>query len=385
MPTLGWILEDSVERFLADTTEVPGPSGPPKPSFRCPFCAAAFGEPADLTAHLGDVHSGSRPIFIYNGVEPASQDIVRKPARAGELAFLNCTSVSVSVDGGAVRLCGIEAATAELRRTSGRVRIALQNRFEPSAAPITQDYDLEFRVPSEDELGLADRNFIGLLAREDPRIADIDEFLQRTGYGGAGEYANALGDYVLGVLLKDGDPASGVRGAARDYRQKLNNALRVLQTFDRPLARLISALIRFSSNSFPCPKTQTGNNELDEASALLSQLATASNYSAPSRGRPRTGARTPVCPIDNGTTGVLRRAKQALGTVRWTSQVDEEFRAETGIDGLDPFDRVKLHALWAYGAIRLGKSASAIEPLRELVGNDSFGEWAERALEEYDS
>jgi hypothetical protein len=340
-----------------------------------------------LAQHLGNAHTGSRPIFIFNGVEPAAQDVIRTAARRSELAFVNCTSVQVSVNGGASKVCSIEEATVELGRTSGRVRIALENQFERAAAPITQSYDLQFRVPSDGELHRADRNFVASLAREDPRVADVDEFLQRDSYGAAAEYANALGDYVLGVLLKDGDPASGVRRSARDYRPKLNNALRVLQAFDRPLARLICAFIRFSSNAFPHPSVPTGHADLDRASVLLNQLAargstTAANL-APIGGTPR--ARTAVCPIDNGTTGVLRRASQCLDTVRWAKLDDDEFRAETKLSALDPLDRIKLYALWAYGAVRLGKPASAVEPLRELVGNECFGRWAEAALEEYDS
>jgi hypothetical protein len=321
---------------------------------------------------------------MFNGVEPAAQDIIRTAARRTELAFLNCTAVQVSVNGGASKVCSIEEAAAELSRSSGRVRIALENQFERAAAPITQLYDLQFRVPSEDELHRADRNFIASLAREDPRVADVDEFLQRDSYGGAAEYANALGDYVLGVLLKDGDPASGVRPSARDYRQKLNNALRVLQAFERPLARLICAFIRFSSNAFPYHSGLTGHADLDRAAALLNQLA-AGGFATATNSASRKGARSrvAVCPIDNGTTGVLRRASQCLDTVRWAS-LDDEFRAETRLSALDPLDRVKLYALWAYGAVRLGKPASAVEPLRELVGNDCFGRWAEAALEEYD-
>jgi hypothetical protein len=388
MPTVGWIYEDSVERFLADTTQVPGPLGPPKPSFRCPFCVGSFKTPIELGEHLGDAHTGARPIFIYNGAEPKSQDTMRTLARARDLAFLNCTSVFLGVNGAAPKLCNVGEAAAALRRSSGRVRVSLENQFERGAAPIRQSYDLEFRVPSADELQLADRNFISSLAREDPRVADVDDFLQRAKYGGASEYANALADYVLGVLLKDGDPASGVRPSTRDYRPKLNNALRVLQSFDRPLARLICAFISFSSNGFPHATVPTGYPELDRASALLNRLAapgvqTKLPTSPESNGR--SGSRIAVCPVDNGTTGVLRRATQALDAVRWTSLDEDEFRAEASLPALDPLDRVKLYVLWAYGAIRLGKPASAVEPLRELVGDHCFGRWAEAALEEYDS
>jgi hypothetical protein len=98
-----------------------------------------------------------------------------------------------------------------------------------------------------------------------------------------------------------------------------------------------------------------------------------------------SNSRIAVCPVDNGTTSVLRRASQALDAVRWTSLDDDEFRAETSLSALDPLDRIKLYVLWAYGAIRLGKPASAVEPLRELVGDHCFGRWAEAALEEYES
>ena len=55
-----------------------------------------------------------------------------------------------------------------------------------------------------------------------------------------------------------------------------------------------------------------------------------------------------------------------------------------GLAMLDPLDRVKLLALWADTAIRLGQPQGALSALRKLVGNDCFGAWAVSKLEEYE-
>ena len=153
-----------------------------------------------------------------------------------------------------------------------------------------------------------------------PTIFMVDEFMEEAAREDAVDYSSALGGHVLGVLVKDGDPASGVRPGLRDHRRKLNASLRTLKDFDRPLARLVSALIRFSSNDFS-NTYRTGLVALDHANERLLPLtnfADAGTSLGAVRDSPKDAERVRVTPIDNGCDLVIRWADRLSGLARWS-------------------------------------------------------------------
>jgi hypothetical protein len=387
VPTVGWIQEGSIERFLAGTTGVPDPGPAPLPVHECPFCRSHFESFGQLGSHLAAFHVGLRPLLTFGGREPASNEVIRANLNADAVRVLNCTAIQLSTDGMRFTRCELEEIGRVLAGGKGRIWVQLVNRFEPAAAPILQCYDLEFRVATEEQLRRVDETFVNQLARPDPTIDDVDRFLQSEPALEALEYAAGLADYVLGVLVKDGDSNAGVRRGLRDYRPKLNKSLRVLQSYDRPLSNLISSLIRFSSNDFSRANIETTYEPLDRANAFLTPLAARERSVSSSRlrqaKRPQEGA-VGVCPIDTGSDSVMRRADHLSSMPRWTDQTQNLLRTEIALPDLDPMDRVKLCALWGARALQLNHPEAAIEPIRELVGNDPFGLWAEDALRRID-
>lgn len=385
MPTVGWIQERDIERFLAATTSVPDPAPPKAPRYACPFCHATFEANAALGKHLASDHVGGRPFVTFGGLEPPSAEVIRKRLSATGIEFFNTTTVKISFD----HQTFSEHRPQEAKRllASGRdkrIWLRVENKFDAKAAPLRTDYDLQFRVYGPKELLKVDRLFVSMLGRPDPAVSDVDGFLQAAEQIGGDEYAGALADYVLAVLIKDGDVRSGIRPGERIYRRKYNRALRVLKDFDRPLSRLISALIRFSSNDFSAVQ-RTGFAPLDAANAWLVRLT--GNGGTPASAamfaeEVRADARANVCPVDNGSDAVMRKADQLASLRRWGLDVEEALRSEVGLSSLDPLDRVKLLAFWADTAFSHAKPLSAAEPLRLLVGNDCLGQWAESKLQE---
>lgn len=384
MPTVGWIQEGNIERFLAATTSVPAPSPAKAPRYACPFCHATFEANADLGKHLGSVHVGGRPFVTFGGLEPPSNEVIRNKLSKASIEFFNATTARISFDHGTY----LEHQLQEVKRlladgSDRRIWLRVENKFEAKAAPLRTEYDLQFRVYNPKQLLQIDRLFVSMLGRADPSVSDVDEFLQAAGRVGGDEYASALGDYVLAVLIKDGDDRSGVRPGERVYRRKYNSALRILKDFDRPLSRLISALIRLSSNDFSTAQ-QTGFAPLDTVNAWLVRLTPKRSIRASTALRSKENdadTRVNVCPVDNGSDAVMRRADQLASLTRWSLDVEEALRSEVGLSSLDPLDRVKLLALWADTAIKHAKPLSAAEPLTLLLGNDCFGRWAESKLQ----
>lgn len=384
MPTVGWIYEDSVERFLAGTTLVPDPTGPLPERFNCPFCAASFESAKLRSNHLQATHVGQRPIILLHGREPTSHDTIRKMLPAGQIEFLNCTSIRRLRSGDRGELLTPREATYLLSQSPRRIRLELLNNFEPSASPITQRYDLQFQVATTDQLDAVDRAFIQTLGRPDPKVSDVDNFLRRPESLDASEYAQALAEYVIAVLVKDGDAKSGVRPQTRDYRPKLNSALRVLQWFDRPLSNLICGFIRLSSNDVGRSINVTGHVTLDAALCVLNDLSAGRSPHLTVNVQLELDRGVPVCPIDNGTDRVIRRTRWLWNLHRLSSDVLAQLASELDLEAIDPFDKIKLAALWAGRAVQLDHPKSAIKPLRELVGDPIFGQWARVKLEKID-
>jgi hypothetical protein len=386
MPTAGWILEDARDRFLYGTTTVPDPGPPPPPRFACPFCYDSFSTKGELRRHSIDQHVAGRPFLMAAEREPASTETIRTPLHLSDTDFLNTTSAHISFDGIHFQEHPTEVIAKHLSGCRiSRVWVRLENNIIAKAQPIRTDYDLEFRIYNSNELLEVDELFVAHLGRAEPTVGDVDQFLQKSRSIGASEYADALGDYVLGVLVKDGDPIAGVRSGERDYRRKYNRALRTLQSFDRPLAKFVCALIRFSSNDFN-DIHETGFGLLDATNVWLANLTgmqsgpplkTSTNFSYPE-------SRMEICPIDNGSDAVVSEAAYLSSRARWSEDVDSRVRAVVGLAALDPLDRVKLLALWADTAIRLQQPDGALDALRSLVGNDCFGRWAASRLEEYE-
>lgn len=386
MPTVGWILENDIDRYLSNKLSTPDPGPPLPPRHYCPFCHRSFDKSEELRGHLATKHKADRPYLLICKREPSREDVIRSELRPDDVQMFNATSIGVSYSGDAnYETLPVEQLGKIFSKiSSGRVWLRLENRFDANAREVVEKYDLSFRIYNQQQLACVDQKFIKSLARPDPRISDVDEFLRSAALENAGEYSSALGEYVLGVLNKDHDPASGIRVGQRDYRRRLNSSLRVLNGFDRPLARLVSAIIRFSSNDFSSCYP-TGLASLDLANRKLIQATKYSEHTSnfPDQMDGIEGEKTvSVVPLDNGSDAVMRWSQRLSLMPRWTAEVEESLQAQVELPSSDPLDRAKLRVLWATASCRLGKLDAAIAPLQLLVNNDCFGEWAEARLAE---
>jgi hypothetical protein len=237
-------------------------------------------------------------------------------------------------------------------------------------------------APDDASLAQADEAFVTQLGVEGVDLRRVDSFYAATRDGAAVEYAEALADYVRAVLVKDGDPHTGVSTRLHHYHEIQSRALNALQSFERPLAKLLSSLIRFALNDFSRWWEATGFPELDHAQSALGQL-TQYSPAKPGGKIPMKGkmqAHLLVCPVDIGTDSVARLAKQAAALPRWGSAAEERFSGLADQASVDSFDRAKIRALWAATALRLGAVASAGRALRLLDGDPTFGDWASETL-----
>jgi hypothetical protein len=340
-----------------------------------------------LQEHLESAHVGHRPVLTLWGAEPKSVETVRKEVKPNDVGFFHATDLHLSNDGLSFSNIDPKGLREALSHAgSDRLWLRLENRFDAKAQPVHTDYDLTFQVCEADTLTEIDKIFVAHLGRDSVHLDDVHGFLRHSGPVSASEYAAALAEYVVGILIKDADPSTGVSVAERDYRARLNGSLRILEQYDRPLSRLICALIRFSGNDFDASRmSATGFELLDSANAQLAQVAKGRNaLRLPDKAQGR-GKKVSVCPIDNGSDMVMRQADRLASLTRWSPDLQQQLEAESDLPDLDPLDREKIWVLWAQAASRMGKVESALHPLRMLAGNYCFGQWADEMLREIES
>lgn len=379
MPTLSWIQEGDFDKVQANTTTIEPPSTDPvEPIFLCPFCARAFGGRADLSQHITSTHPAATPRLIVGNQEMLSQLTIYNEIKESEVLVLDCTDAEVSVDNApfkSVEAKAIPKLLANMRE--GRVNLNLFNRFAANAQPIKVSLDLRFRVIAAKDIAKADQQFIRHLGKPDPRVADVASYCKAAGGGSIKDYADCFANYVLVVLERDDH--SGADNVGRRQFSTLSR----LQTFQSPLAKLVSSLMRFVSNDFSAVEASKAAPLLNGAYAMFARMEAgiAKCWVSPVQPVAADGEARLICPIDASTDAVLRRFDQ-LGTLpRWSSLVEDSLRAEVANPRLPPLDRAKINALWAANALRLNEKTSAIEPLRALEVNNCFGRWASLWIE----
>ena len=379
MPTYGWVREDSLEAFYEGTESFLDPRPKSRPTFRCPFCSNSYESKHVLQSHVTAEHKVERPVLLIRGKEPSQRTIIRTQLAQSDIYVENTTQVSLVLNGTRQECFEPQHLRSQLTSyADGEVRLCLTNDTEKNTTPVVSEYALSIRAATVEQLKGVELAFHQIIMKGDMSRASIGLFLDdpRT-KGVAAEYATALAEYSLGVLLKERPDTELLTTPFARYREAYNSSLQKLADFDRPMAYLVSNLIRFAMNDFSAWNVQTGYWELDLANLVLHDP----EMEAINRFGYMPEARTPICPVDDGIGQILALTERMMRQARWSPILDEECRSATSTDVLDSTDRQKALAIWAASAWRLGAKESAIEPLQQIAATYPFSNWAGPILE----
>ncbi len=244
-----------------------------------------------------------------------------------------------------------------------------------------ENYKLRVKIASPVALKRADKVFVKLFGQGTPQLLKIDHLKAEAGGGAVDEYVAALCDFVRGVLIKDQAPGTGVRGALTDWTEAYKRSLQVLSATPRPLATLLSGLMRFALNDFNDWRITTNYPLLDCGLETLGPLTENSPSILLALQLDFQHTKT-VCPVDSGVDQVLAFNHRMRGLDRWSINDEANAVHLASSDPLGALDRAKARAVWAVAALRLGAHSSAEKALHQLTNNDCFGAWAETQLSE---
>ena len=379
MPTVGWIREGDVDAFFEGTEVIPDPSPSNEPSLSCPFCGSMFLNQSEFHDHVYAKHRVERPFIILRGQEPSKHVVIRSPLEMSEISVSNTSYAKVCLDGVGPQ----QVSTDELREiitVSSQVELKLElfNATEHKAEPVVTPYGFSFRIAEREDLKRVEQAFKEILVSDAITRNSISSFLADKKTQGSGkEYASGLADYCLGILIKERPEGENLTTPFSRYRELYGRAFDVLKDFPRPLAHLISCIIRFALNNYEDNGLRTGYWELDLVTELLSNPTSTSVQQSL-----ENTTRRPVCPVDHGTGRMLDLAKRLVAQPRWSPVLDDECRMIAHSDLLDATDHHKAFAIWAASAWRLGSTESAVEPLEQIAGIYPFSRWASKYLEQ---
>lgn len=383
MPTFDGIRAKAEERFLANQPGMPSVYVPP-PEYRCSYCYERFPSPEELRYHLGLQHPLELPVlYIHN--EPLSREaVIRTPISEDGVELFQCTRCEVQIDGGPWNRLTTEALRTQLVKSrNSNWNLRLMNERLDDSSRAGEEYHIRFRIPDIDALDEIDHYFRQILVQDELSHSDLGQFeATLPPEAPAREYGGALGDYALGILLKERRVPLRADTLFEEFRSRMHSALDVLRLFNRPVAFAVSSSIRFNLNDFQ-DHGHVAAIELDTGLLFFRTIKNAATNSieTPTSFNPENAHRYAICPVDKVSGHLLSACISLTGDGGLSLAALESLQQLTrGDNSISEQDLSKIHVLCAEGYRRLERIADASIHLQAIQLDPSFGNWARGLL-----
>ena len=322
-------------------------------------------------------------MLLIGDWEPNRITTIRQRLWEPQIAIENCSGVHMRVNGTRRdRLLQQHIPRLLAQEPDAVIELELANRFDDVAAPIRHSYRLEFCIPDKSSLDAVNRAFIEHLTIDKLEMAQVSAFLRdQRCEGVVCDYADALGSYARGLLVKNQAIGTGVTLPPSESDDLYGSALMRLKDFQRPLTTVICGLVRFGINDFSFAHLPTGFHRLDRCNVFLSPLSGCDAPSVEVLAGDTRRAVVGLCPFDQAIDRVLDMAGRLDRQTQWGPTLHEDCRQASEARTLAAPDRTKVRALWATTALRLWADKMAVEPLRQLRASYPFGAWATEQLD----
>jgi len=386
MPTVGWVYEDAVERFW-EGQPVRKPIDRPHPAFYCLLCRRKFSSPDELRRHYTLDHPLELPALYIQGQPLLRESVIRLPLQESDVVLDQCNWCIVQSDGGEWQRLSIPEFRkyfAKQVNSTCNVRLVRSRSLDQSRTE--EEYQIRFRIPEIETLNMVDEHFLKTLVLDELRHSDLEKFENGLSVEApAREYGSALGNYALGIILKEQRSPPRAPVGFEEFAFKMRSSLEVLCQFNRPVALAVSGSIRFNLNDF----NDHGNMTAPEIENGLRFFCSIIGKDAQCDPRIPNVPKTPksskgeICPVDRISHRLLNNCEDLLyGDNLPLSELEALRQLTRGTDPVSEQDLAKIHVICAEGYFRLGRSADAIPHLRAVQFNPLLKEWAQRLLED---
>lgn len=386
MPTVGWIHEGIIDRFWEEQPKSTLDTGP-RPIFVCKCCGKEFFSSETLQQHYNFDHPLELPAIYIQGQPLMRENIIRSALRAGDVEVVQCDSCHVRADGGAwetLTIPDFRRRLIEPRNSTWTVRLV--HKREVDQARTEEKYHIRFRIPNPADLNAVDELFIQSLVVDELRHSHLQSY--EAGLpteAPAREYGSALGDYALGIILKERRTPPHAPVGFEEFAVKMRTALEVLRLFHRPVALAVSGAIRFNLNDFS-GDAPLAAPDLAFGLRLFKGACHADQRDSTDLALPDTVKRADcaVCPVDQVTARLLAACRTFFSEGSLSLSELEALRQLTRDSApISAQDLAKIHVICADGYLGLGRKNDALPHLHEVRFDPMFKPWAQLRLEGY--
>lgn len=339
---------------------------PTKTIYRCHHCDAQFEDMEALRGHRFEEHPYSRPVFFVRGIELGTTTF-RVTRDAPAIDFVVERSTSATINGKSVRVADVPRLLAKVK--NDKVKIELSNEGAHAV------FEVAFRIAAVEDLEGVEAAFLKLAKKGLLTIASVEGFIEDCKpFTTADAYCDGICHYLYGVLAKERSPDSAL--PYEEYRTRFNRAADELLDYDRPIARIIRALVAFHFNHFADVVATAPAGRLRVASARFAALLDGKEWGAVPA--PSTARRSAM--------EDLLTDHESLRILRWTNAPLADLGVEApNISALakrdiPEFDRLKLRMLLAEASAAAGDKDAARKAARTLIGSSKTAVWAERVI-----
>lgn len=332
--------------------------------YPCNLCNEIFMESEQLRNHRFESHRLTRPTLFIRGKEVGSQvlSVVRK-LNVQDITLGCCEKVILNGQD-----CAVNNFPEILSmQPNGTHTLHLEYNG------VVSKFNLDFMVASDEHIAGVENVFCRIVTEKKLSLEVVTCFIESAKqYNSAIRYCDGISNYLYGVLLKEG--STEAHHSFEEYVKKFNAAADALADYDRPLARIITALIAFHFNQFSTVVSFADGTGLSlSASRFISWLEGADvqheNYGK-----------------HNGWEHILTD-RETEQIIEWTAEFSELDIVEPLENSLKTFrtefDRNKLRVLLSELYKRLGRKEDAVRYAKEIRSIQLFEKWADKLINEH--
>jgi len=380
MPTTNWILEAAEDRYWEGIAPF---ELEPEPEIECPFCARSFHSQSEFKTHLGLDHPLALPALLIRGKPQPSEFTIRTSLQRSHVDLCNTSVCFLRADGAkSGQLKPVELLDRICSETYGLWELGLVNKRIADEGQAESRYLVRFRVPRQEALNIVDQQFVQRLAVDKPSHLDLQQFLDACPKDPCAiEYAGALGDYVLGVMLKEQPGAVRAPIQFDEFKAKMASSMEILAQFARPVAHAVTATIDFNLNNFDSSRKPSRLYALGAGQSLFRAIIAGDSVPRVSvDAEPKYTA--PICPLDTVSHQLLSVCERLTRGARIPITLADDLVCLSKEHAISEYDMSKINVLCAVICLENNDRSAATPHLRALQFHFLFGHWARAKIEE---
>lgn len=336
--------------------------------YPCGHCNLSFRSYDEWFQHRFQLHPIPRPMLVLGDVEVVTpRFVVMQSLQANEVRAVNANTCIVN---------GVESSVEGFAK---QLSTATNSFFTVSlvggGGTLQSKYEISVELPALEEVQAIELAFARLAAMGSLSVNSVNSFIREVAFAStAKRYLDGLSGYLFGILAKDQRGETSL--TQEQGRMKLNEAHQTLALIDRPLAKVVRAVIEFQANVF----SRTRGVRL--APRLLHAMqwfdaARSGRFESLPEAQIVDGAAPARVPLDAATDELLTWMSSPVAALHSQARaVEKRCQQPNWL----PDDRVKVRVLYAALQLAQGNPKGASQTARTFRRDPIFQGLAEQVL-----